>query len=259
MKRIILIIISLVSLMSLMSKVVLAAETSGLEMTNSFAIADPAVVEGDIVANSSSGFERDAVAYDNNIFGVYVKNPIVVFRPGGLADKPVARSGVVLVNVTTTNGEIKAGDYVTSSAIPGKGQKADKSGYVLGIALESYSGASGQVGEVLVAMRIEYAELTTARNANRLLEYLGGSFLTNVKNPEKFGMTIRYIAAGLVILAAFGFGFWTFSRAIPKGIEAIGRNPLAKNTIYLSMVLNVGLVVLVGILGIAGALLILRL
>lgn len=242
-------------------RVVFAADYPSLDVANSYSIVDTEVVEGDILANSPTGFVRDKVAYDNNLFGVYNQNPVVVLRSADTSRKPILRSGVAMVNVTAANGKINAGDYITSSTVAGKGQKATQSGYVLGIALSAFSpsAGSGQVGTIAAAIKIEYAELTTARNANRLFEYLGASLAANVKDPEKFGQVVRYILAGLILLVSFGFGFVTFSRALPKGIEAIGRNPLAKNTIYLSMVLNVGLIVLVGILGIVGALLIIRL
>ncbi len=236
---------------------VLAVEVGGADVAGTYVIADTGVVDGDVVVNTPSGFARAIIAYDNNIFGVYSEKPTVVFRVADTGAKPIVRSGITTVNVTTANGEIKAGDYLTSSTAAGKGQKADRSGYVLGVALAGFSGA-GQ-GKIPVAIKVEYAELTTARSANRLLEALGASFFANVKDPERFALIIRYILAGLLLLICFGLGFWTFSRVLPKGVEAIGRNPLAKNTIYFSMVLNVGLIAIVGILGIVGALLILRL
>ena len=236
---------------------VLAADTPVQDVAGSYQVADQDAKDGDILVSSTSGLVRTKITYDNNIFGVLVDNPLVVFRVTDPGFKSVVRSGVASVNVVGTNGAVNSGDFITSSETAGKGMKAIRSGYVLGVALGSFSG-SGE-GRISVALHSEYTELTTARNANRLFELLGASFLANVKDPEKFGMIIRYIAAGLVLLVSFGFGFLTFSKSIPKGIEAIGRNPLAKNTIYFSMALNVGLIGIVGILGLVGALLILRL
>lgn len=236
---------------------VLAADLGPLDVAASYNITDKDVVDGDILSNSASGFVRAKVPYDNSVFGVYSEKPVLVFRLADETAKPIVRSGVTTVNVVIDNGAIKKGDYITSSSKPGKGMKATQSGYVLGVALGDYS--ENNIGRVPVAIRAEYAELTTPRSANRLFELLGASFFANVKDPEKFGLIIRYIAAALVLIISFGFGFWTFSKAIPKGIEAIGRNPLARHTIYLSMALNVGLIAVVGVLGIVGALLIMRL
>ncbi len=228
-----------------------------LSISNTFRVTDDRAVDGDILINTSSGFVRANLPYDNRIFGVLTDKPALVFRTEGTLEKPVVSSGIATVNVVTTEGNINVGDYITSSATSGKGVKASRSGYVLGTALEGFSGSGA--GRIQVAIRVEYAEITTARSANRLFEYLGASFLSNVKNPEKFGQIVRYIFAGLVLLISFGLGFSTFSKSLPKGIEAVGRNPLAKTTIYLTMALNVGLIVIVGVLGIAAALLILRL
>lgn len=52
----------------------------------------------------------------------------------------VALSGRVPVKVSTENGPIKAGDWITSSSVPGVAMKASKAGKVLGQALDSYSG-----------------------------------------------------------------------------------------------------------------------
>jgi F0F1-type ATP synthase membrane subunit c/vacuolar-type H+-ATPase subunit K len=80
-----------------------------------------------------------------------------------------------------------------------------------------------------------------------------------VNDPKKFGNVVRFIAAGLVVLLSFTFGFLTFSRSIAKSVEALGRNPLAKSTIQLSMVINIILLVVTGIIGIVASILIIRL
>lgn len=246
-------LIGLISLIWLIGRPVLAADIPGLEVANTFKIVDSAVVDGDILITGVDGLTRAKLAYDNNLFGVYSATPAIVFRTSEVGDRPVVRTGVAMVNMV---GPVGIGDYVTSSPNPGKGQKADRSGYVLGKALDGL--ASGD-GKIRVALQIQYAEITTARSANRLLEYLGASLFSNAKDPEKFGLIIRYILAALVILLTLGFAFRTLSKSIPKGIEAIGRNPLARNSIYFSMGVSVGFVILIMVLGIAVALLILRL
>lgn len=233
---------------------VFGAEATGLDMVNKFNVSDKDVVDGDILVNTANGLVRAIIPNDNAIFGVYTEKPLVVFETG--TDKPVVRSGVTMVNVTDSEGAINVADYITSSKDPGKGARATRSGYVLGVAMDKLS---GHTGKIRVAIKIEYAEITTARSANRLFEYLGAAFFTNVKDPEKFGVIIRFVLAGLVLLISIIFAFVTFSKSIPKGIEAIGRNPLAKNTIYMSMLLNVFLIVLSVALGIVGAVLIIRL
>lgn len=246
-----------ISIFLLINHGVWAAEVPGLGMAEAYTIADQKAVDGDILAHTAAGLVRSTGTYDGNMFGVLSDNSDVVMYSGTPGDRPVIRSGTVRVNVNGSNGPISVGDYVTTSGVPGQGMKASQSGNVLGVAVESFTG-SGQ-GRIMVAVQPQYAELTIPRPANQFFEFLGSSLLSNVKDPEKLGVVVRYLLAALVLLMSLIFGFFTFSRAIPKGIEAIGRNPLARNTIFLSMVLNVVLIAIVGILGVVGALLIIRL
>lgn len=230
---------------------------TGIEVTSTYEIADQDAQEGDIVSTTETGLVRSSKVGDNKMFGVIQEKPLLLYRDLGATGKPVMRSSIAQVNVTTLNGLIKYGDYITSSEIPGKGQKAPPSGPVLGIALTSFDGSG--VGKIPVALRIESAGLTAPGFTGSLFNLIGVAFLENLKDPKKFAEVIRYIAAGLVILLSFTFAFLTFSRSIVKSIEAIGRNPLAKSTIQLSMIINIILLVLTGIIGIVASILIIRL
>ena len=246
------------------------AQTPAVEITSVYTIADKDAQEGDILVATDKGLVRASKSYDNKMFGLLENTPTLVYRNKDIADgKPVVRSGVAEVNVTTLNGPIKYGDYITSSQITGKGVKATESGYVFGVALadfdgkgtQSIQGPNGQVqvGKIQLAIRIEYAELTNPRFAGRLFGFVGSSFLENVRDPKQLGIIVRYIAAGLILLLSFTFAFLTFSRSIAKSVEALGRNPLAKSAIQLSMVINIGLLVITGIIGIVASILIVRL
>lgn len=244
------------------------AQSQGLEVTSVFEVSDTEAQEGDILTTSDKGLVRSSKSFDNKIFGVIQNTPVLLLRSKDNKLKPVVRSGTATVNVTSLNGPIKYGDYITSSTIAGKGQKASESGYVLGIALGSFEtgqqqvdGPNGKVGtgKIPVAIRIEYAELTNPRFASRLFGFVGTSLLENVNDPKKFGTVVRFIAAGLVIILSFTFGFLTFSRSIVKSMEALGRNPLAKNIIQFSIILNIGLLVITATIGIVASILIIRL
>ena len=245
------------------------AQNRALEVTSVYEISDSEAVEGDILTAGDKGLVRAEKSFDNKMFGVIQDQPVVVYRNNDIKGKPVIRSGLAEVNITTLNGPIKYGDYITSSSIKGKGQKATESGYVLGIALGSFDGSgaeqidgpNGKVasGKIPIAIRVEYAELTNPRFAGRLFGFIGSSFLENVNDPKKFGNVVRFIAAGLVVLLSFTFGFLTFSRSIAKSVEALGRNPMAKSTIQLSMIINIALLVVTGIIGIVASILIIKL
>ncbi len=240
----------------------------GIEVTSVYEVADTDATEGDILKATDKGLVRTDIGFDNKMFGIIQDNPLLVYRTQ-TKGKPVVRSGVAQVNVTAFNGPIKYGDYITSSAIAGKGQKASESGYTLGMALGAFTGEGapevdgpkGKVasGQIPVAIRIEYTELTNPRFAGRLFGFIGTALLENVSDPKQIGNVVRYIAAGLIILLSFTFGFLTFSRSIAKSIEALGRNPLARSTIQMSMIINIALLVVTGIVGIVASILIIKL
>lgn len=247
-----------------------AQAPEGIEVTALYPIADTEAVDGDILTAGGDGLSRSSIGFDNKMFGILQEKPLLVYRIRSSDGKPVVRGGIAQVNVTTFDGPIKYGDYITSSSIPGKGQKASESGYILGVALAEFSGEGAEqipdplggtvsVGKIPVAIKIEYAELTNPRFAGRLFGFVGQSFLENIKDPKQLGLVIRYIAAGLIILLTFTFGFLTFSRSVAKSVEAIGRNPLAKSTIQVSMIINIVLLVVTGLIGIVASILIIRL
>lgn len=258
----------LFNLFAFTSPYLVHAQSQGVEVTSVYEIADTEATEGDILIANEKGLVRANIGFDNKMFGVIQDKPILVYRTQ-TQGKPILRSGIAQVNVTTLNGPIKYGDYITSSIIAGKGQKSSESGYTLGIALAAFTGENttevdgpkGKVasGKIPVAIRIEYTELTNPRFAGRLFGFIGTSVLENVSDPKQIGNVVRFVAAGLVILLSFTFGFLTFSRSIAKSIEALGRNPLAKSTIQLSMIINIALLVVTGVVGIVASILIIKL
>ncbi|MCL4367550.1 hypothetical protein M1563_05290 [Patescibacteria group bacterium] len=253
------------------------AQSSSIEVTSVFDLADKEAQNGDIISNIEGvGLTRTTAAYDQRLFGIVQNDPVIVYRRLDNSGTPIARSGVAEVNVTTFNGDIQSGDYITSSEIPGKGQKADASGYVIGVALESFTSQDGQeydyqpisnpskiqklkTGQIQVALKIEYAEITRTRFLSGLLNIINTALFKNLEDPNKFVQLFKYTSAGLVILVSFIIGFLSFSRSIPKSIEAIGRNPLAQRAIHFSIILNIVLTIITALLGIGAALLILRL
>lgn len=246
-----------------------------LEIAETFDVPQEAV-DGDIVSYTDKGVVLSSREYDDKIFGAIETSPLVAYRRVDNSGLPVVRNGTSEINVTTINGPIKTGDFITSSSLPGKGEKAVVSGYIIGVALQDFSEQDGETvsysppqgdtggarqvrsGKINVAIKIEYAELSSARNANRLFDILNGALFRSVQDPEKFVNIIRYIAAGLAVLISFLIGFFTLARTIPKGIEALGRNPLARATIQFGIILNIIFTVGIALVGIVAAIILLR-
>ncbi len=100
-------------------------------------------------------------SYQQNIIGIVSTNPNQVYGEDGLFSpnenpRPVSLAGRVPVKVSTENGAINDGDYLTSSSIPGVAMKATKSGVSLGRALNSFNGSG--VGKVIVYVDTGFAD-----------------------------------------------------------------------------------------------------
>ncbi|OGE31631.1 hypothetical protein A2631_00685 [Candidatus Daviesbacteria bacterium RIFCSPHIGHO2_01_FULL_44_29] len=237
------------------------------DIASTYTINDPEAGAGDIISSGDNGLVRANVSYDNHIFGIIQENPVIVFTEASGSGRVIGRSGDSMVKITDFNGEIKIGDRVTSSPIAGYGMKATQSGYVIGVVTAapsntgslSYQNRQFNAGTAQVALKIEYAELSTPRSSIRLLEYIGAAFFRNIQDPERFTQAVKAIIAGLIAIISFGIGFFAFSRAISKGVEAIGRNPLAKRAIQVSILIQLVLTIFTTLAGLVGAFIVLRL
>lgn len=197
--------------------------------------------EGDIICSSSEGAKKCDSVYDVSTLGVYSETPAVVIQNTKLLNgKPMISSGKAYVRVSNINGPIRRGDFVTASSIPGVGQLADKSGNVLGVALEDFqSRESGAEGKILVSIGIRPAIVATSARSN-LLESLRQALLAPTLTPLA---SLRYLLAMLVAVTSFVLGFIYFGKVAKSGVEAVGRNPLAYRMIQLNVVVNLILTV----------------
>jgi len=201
-------------------------------------VADPEVKVGDIISQTKEGLFRSNVPYDENIIGVAGENPILVFGKPTPTTLPIISLGEASVRVSNINGEIKNGDFITSSKKDGAGQKATQPGFVLGRALEDFN---QEEGLIKAEINIQYQYSSGKISASSIL----GEIWKQLGKPENFPNVLRYIFALLLGGGSFFVGFFAFVGALRKGIEAVGRNPLAKKNIQLAMVLNlIGILVL---------------
>ena len=211
--------------------------------------------DGDIVCTVEGGYGLCSNAYDTSIFGIISDNPAVAFDMQGVENpKMILTSGKVRTNVSTINGNITAGDFLTSSEKAGIGQRADKNGYVLGTALESYeSGSPDSIGKILVLINIHPAiGLGTART--NLLQVIRQGAGATILEPLS---SLRYLLAALIVISSFIMGFIYFGRVARSGIEAIGRNPLASRVIQFNVMLHILISIVIVLVGLAIAYLIL--
>jgi hypothetical protein len=109
-----------------------------------------AVEPGDVLVidTSASSFtvKKSDKTYQQTAVGVESTEPTLISNPDALGEakyiSKLALAGRVPVKVSLENGEITAGDYLTTSSTPGVAMKATKNGQIIGKALENYNGRS---------------------------------------------------------------------------------------------------------------------
>ncbi|HSX40303.1 MAG TPA: hypothetical protein VLF68_01685 [Candidatus Saccharimonadales bacterium] len=219
-------------------------------------VIDKNAKDGDIISSTSKGYTLSKSPYDPSEYGVISDTPAVGLEPQTPAPGThlIISVGKAFVNVTTTAGPIHKNDFITSSAIAGKGERAIENGFVLGTALEDYTDKDPKkVGKILAVVSPHFNGTFSSAHVN---------LFTNLKNASSGTYldpvsSIRYILAGVLAVVSFILGFLYFTRVAIKGVESIGRNPLARRTIQLSIILNVLLSIAIVGIGVAIAYLIL--
>jgi hypothetical protein len=93
-------------------------------------VGDPAV---------SGGVIRSTQQYQQTVLGIVSTQPGFVAGSYTANSYPIALVGRVPVKVSTENGIVRAGDFLTSASIPGYAMKATQAGRVIGKALEDMS------------------------------------------------------------------------------------------------------------------------
>ena len=217
----------------LISAGIVFAQDLSLIATN-LEVADPEAKIGDIVSQTKEGLFRSNIPYDENIIGVVGETPIMVFGKLTTTTLPIVSSGETLTKVNNINGEIKKGDFITSFSKPGVGQKVTQSGFAVGRAMEDFNQEEGLIFVFVQPQRISLP-------SGRVVEEI----LAGLKMPETIPEILRYLFALLVGGGSFIVGFFSFIKALREGVTAIGRNPLAKESIRMAMILNlIGILIL---------------
>jgi len=144
------------------------------DLAENYTAEDETIEEGDVVSvneASPSSIIKSKTPYDPKMLGIISTKPGLLLSGDTVGGKPVALSGRVPIKVSTENGEIKPGDYLTSSTTPGVAMKALRPGPVIGKALEGFSqdtpgvtecsytpGVSVLCGKILAFVNLSYAD-----------------------------------------------------------------------------------------------------
>lgn len=215
-----------------------------------FTIDHPNVLDGYIVAAVGDEFIITNEAYQPNMIGIVNKSPAIEIRFGNTPDSyPVSTSGQGVVMVSLANGNIEKGDYITSSPIEGVGMKATVPGPIIGVAMED---AISEDESTITKIQINIQKDYNVEPFFSLSGFSSSPFASNTTNVTK------YIMGGGVLILTLVFSFMYFGRLSMKGVEALGRNPLAAKKIHVGIILNVTLAIAICIIGFITAIYIIR-
>lgn len=153
-----------------------AYKVRGADYAEVYYTDDGSVNKGDIVSltgNGVSQVEKSSKPYDTKAIWIISTKPgmVVGETDGSGKGVIVGLAGRVPVKVSTKNGDIMPGDYITTSEIPGVGIKATEPGHTIGKALTTYAGE--WVGTVMVFIENTYYDGVDDSEYN---EYLSDSW-----------------------------------------------------------------------------------
>ncbi len=220
---------------------------SAQDFTQGYGTGDK-LIRGSLVSrNETDDTLVDAANLDNlsRLFGVVVRaDESAVTLTSDTAGVYISTTGRFEVMVSTIGGEIKTGDYITTSAISGIGMKAGTSQeLVIGQALQDFdttnrdailgtttaTTASGSTQDVAIGRIL--ADLDVKRNPRlsqsapelivRFSELIAGKPVS----------LLRVYAAMAVLLVTAGLGGSMLYAGIRSSFVAIGRNPLSKKSV----------------------------
>lgn len=197
------------------------------------------------------------------IYGVAVEQsaaPVTVQQPG--QNIFVATSGIYPVLVSTENGPITAGDYLSMSSADGIAAKIKGQTFVVGRAAQNFDGSSGSLGAGKNGSAIGKISVQIAPGKNplqredtavpALLRRLGEAIAGKPLSAS------RIYAALVIFIITVAIAFSLLWAGVRSGMIAIGRNPLSKHSIMqsLAQVIIASAIVFVG--GLFGIYLLLR-
>ena len=134
-------------------------DNSNADLAELYSTSDSSLQVGEVVSFDPSivnGVKRSLKPYEKGLAGVISTDPALLIGGGdeGVIAVPLALAGRVPVKVSTENGSISPGDFLTSSTIPGVAMKSTKAGPVVGQAMTAFAGDG--IGEVTVFIKNSY-------------------------------------------------------------------------------------------------------
>ena len=207
---------------------------------------------GSIVSFEDNKYRLSDKPYDSKMVGVVVEQAdiIVEEEDSSLADTLMINKGEAKILVNGETGPIEIGDLLTASSTPGQAMKADKDGIIVAVAIDAFKPSKNQDTSLIRGLvDIRFTTLGDTFSADSIGLSDQGMVSTLKRSvSEIFGLgsgglagtspIFRYTLATVVVGIAFISGFLLFGRIALHGVEALGRNPLARRTILVGIIMN---------------------
>jgi len=189
----------------------------------------------------------------NKIYGVAINpaNTDAILSTGsGNLSKPVyvATSGSYEILISSQDGPIKTGDYISVSSLDGIGMKAtDSQSLVLGKALAPFDGKTNVINTATLTsntgkkLTVSLAQIPVSINVvrnpelNRIPDLPG--FLTHLTQSvanKPVDAARAYISLGILVITVVIVGIMIYS-GVRSSIISIGRNPLSRHSIMVGL------------------------
>lgn len=224
-----------------------------------------ALEPGEIVAldkNASKAVIESPSSDTTKIYGVVVDPsdaPITLNSQSG--QTYVATTGIYQVLVSTSNGAIKPGDYISMSPLNGIGARANNlQAMVLGQAESAFDGrsdvittsGSAAIGRIYVNINVQKNPLSTDTAVPSFLKRIANSL------ANKPVSVVRIYSSLVIFLVAAVAAVTVLWSGIRSSLISLGRNPLSRHTIFSGMYKVIFTGVGIFILGLAGVYLLLK-
>ena len=199
-------------------------------------------------------------------------SPVSLSNPGADKEVFVATYGAYDVLVSTQNGPIKEGDFITISSLKGIGMKGDSTQQlVIGKALEAFKGngdtesktvletSNGKkevrIGRVSVEISVAHNPLYDKDDTPGVPEFLSKTAQFVTDRPVTAFRIYASLAVLIVCLIIAGMILFA---GVRNGMIATGRNPLAKHAIIRGLIQVTLMALIVFAIGIFAVYLLLR-
>jgi hypothetical protein len=222
---------------------------------------------GIIVALSGNSNDAVDIATEKDptkIYGVVIdpaQAPFTVQKSGQQVF--VATGGSYPTLVSTQNGTIKAGDYISVSSVNGVGEKVKDQPTIIGKADAGFDGSSQTITTTTEGYKIGRINVSIIPGRNPLVK----DYLAIPAPLKRFGEAIAgknisavriYVALSVFAISAI-IALSVLLVGVKSSITAIGRNPLSKKSILTGLFQVITVAILVFIVGMFGVYLLLRL